>query len=131
AARPQGVRRRGAGRDRQHPGRDGGRAPARHRRDAGLRLPLEHVPRRDRLRDPDRDPALPADRPVRHGAGGEGVVRRAAFLAIAAVALLALAELALPQVLNRYYATIGVRILVAVLAATSLQLVNGFTGQFS
>lgn len=49
----------------------------------------------------------------------------------AAIAALVLAELALPQVLNRYYLTIVVRILVAVLAATSLQLVNGFTGQFS
>lgn len=49
----------------------------------------------------------------------------------AAIALLALAEWALPQLLNRYYLTILVRILVAVLAATSLQLVNGFTGQFS
>jgi branched-chain amino acid transport system permease protein len=49
----------------------------------------------------------------------------------AALALLAFAELALPQLLNRYYLTILTRILVAVLAATSLQLVNGFTGQFS
>ena len=49
----------------------------------------------------------------------------------AAIAALVLAELALPQLLNRYYLTIVVRILVAVLAATSLQLVNGFTGQFS
>ena len=56
---------------------------------------------------------------------------RAVAVAIAAVALLAFAELVLPQLLNRYYATILVRILVAVLAATSLQLVNGFTGQFS
>jgi branched-chain amino acid transport system permease protein len=50
---------------------------------------------------------------------------------VAALALLAFAELALPQLLNRYYLTILTRILVAVLAATSLQLVNGFTGQFS
>lgn len=49
----------------------------------------------------------------------------------AAIVLLALADWALPQILNRYYLTILVRILVAVLAATSLQLVNGFTGQFS
>jgi branched-chain amino acid transport system permease protein len=56
---------------------------------------------------------------------------RGVLLLAAAVALLALAEWGLPQVLNRYYLTILVRILVAVLAATSLQLVNGFTGQFS
>jgi branched-chain amino acid transport system permease protein len=53
------------------------------------------------------------------------------LLLAVAIALLALAEFALPQFLNRYYLTILVRILVAVLAATSLQLVNGFTGQFS
>lgn len=56
---------------------------------------------------------------------------RGVLLWLAAIALLALAESALPQLLNRYYETILVRILVAILAATSLQLVNGFTGQFS
>ena len=45
--------------------------------------------------------------------------------------LLALADLALPRLLNSYYLTILARILIAVLAAVSLQLVNGFTGQFS
>jgi len=34
-------------------------------------------------------------------------------------------------VLNTYYLTILARILIAILAAVSLQLVNGFTGQFS
>jgi len=56
---------------------------------------------------------------------------RGALLLLGAIAALAAAELALPELLNRYYLTILVRILVAVLAATSLQLVNGFTGQFS
>ena len=37
----------------------------------------------------------------------------------------------LPRFLNPYYLTILSRIGVAVLAAVSLQLVNGFTGQFS
>lgn len=46
------------------------------------------------------------------------------------VALLAL-DAALPRVLNPYYATIVLRIGIAVIAAVSLQLVNGFTGQFS
>jgi branched-chain amino acid transport system permease protein len=49
----------------------------------------------------------------------------------AAIALLAFADWALPQALNTYYLTILARILIAVLAAVSLQLVNGFTGQFS
>jgi branched-chain amino acid transport system permease protein len=49
---------------------------------------------------------------------------------IAAV-LLVLADQLLPRLLNPYYLTIATRIGVAVLAAVSLQLVNGFTGQFS
>ena len=49
----------------------------------------------------------------------------------AAAALLVLADQLLPRVLNSYYLTILARIGVAILAAVSLQLVNGFTGQFS
>jgi branched-chain amino acid transport system permease protein len=45
--------------------------------------------------------------------------------------VLVAADRGLPLVLNSYYLTILVRIGVAVLAAVSLQLVNGFTGQFS
>jgi branched-chain amino acid transport system permease protein len=48
----------------------------------------------------------------------------------AALGLLAL-DAWLPQVLNPYYATIVIRIGIAIIAAVSLQLVNGFTGQFS
>jgi branched-chain amino acid transport system permease protein len=53
-----------------------------------------------------------------------------AGLALAA-ALLVLADLLLPRVLNPYWLTIATRIGVAIIAAVSLQLVNGFTGQFS
>jgi branched-chain amino acid transport system permease protein len=56
---------------------------------------------------------------------------RGALQLAGAVALLALADRALPALLNSYYLTILARIGVAVLAAVSLQLVNGFTGQFS
>jgi branched-chain amino acid transport system permease protein len=49
----------------------------------------------------------------------------------AALLLLVLADQLLPRFLNSYYLTILARILIAVLAAVSLQLVNGFTGQFS
>ena len=48
-----------------------------------------------------------------------------------ALVLLVAADQLLPRVLNPYYLTIATRIGVAVLAAVSLQLVNGFTGQFS
>jgi branched-chain amino acid transport system permease protein len=57
-------------------------------------------------------------------------VRAAAWLAVAAAVLLGL-DVALPHALNPYYLTILARIGVAALAAASLQLVNGFTGQFS
>lgn len=57
-------------------------------------------------------------------------MRAAAALAAAAAVLVAL-DAALPHALNPYYLTILSRIGVAALAAASLQLVNGFTGQFS
>jgi branched-chain amino acid transport system permease protein len=50
---------------------------------------------------------------------------------VIALVLLLAADQLLPRVLNPYYLTIATRIGVAVLAAVSLQLVNGFTGQFS
>ena len=56
---------------------------------------------------------------------------RTAAVLIAASVLLVLADQGLPRVLNSYYLTILARIAIAVLAAVSLQLVNGFTGQFS
>lgn len=57
--------------------------------------------------------------------------RRGAILLALAVAALVALDALLPRVLNPYYATIGIRIGIAVIAAVSLQLVNGFTGQFS
>jgi branched-chain amino acid transport system permease protein len=51
-------------------------------------------------------------------------------LAVACAAL-ALLELIAPRLLNPYYVTILARIGIAITAAVSLQLVNGFTGQFS
>jgi branched-chain amino acid transport system permease protein len=56
---------------------------------------------------------------------------RTAVVLGAAFAALVLADQLLPRALNTYYLTILARILIAVLAAVSLQLVNGFTGQFS
>ena len=57
-------------------------------------------------------------------------MKRLAFAA-GAIAVLFAVDLLLPRFLNAYYLTILSRIGVAVLAAVSLQLVNGFTGQFS
>ena len=95
------------------PGAMVGGLAARRRRDAGLGLPLEHLPRRDRVRDPDRDPALPADRPVRHGPGREGMTRARAHARRCSPRrslLLVLADQVLPRVLNTYYLTILARI---------------------
>lgn len=47
------------------------------------------------------------------------------------VAVLAGLDLLLPGLLGPYWSTVGLRIGIAVIAAVSLQLVNGFTGQFS
>jgi len=59
-------------------------------------------------------------------------MRVRSLLAVGALlAFLALLDLAAPRVLNPYYVTILSRIGIAVIAAASLQLVNGFTGQFS
>jgi branched-chain amino acid transport system permease protein len=59
-----------------------------------------------------------------------GPGKLAAALGALALAFLLL-EWALPRALNPYYLTILTRIGVAIVAAVSLQLVNGFTGQFS
>src|SRR4030095_1891424 len=96
---------------------------ARRRRDDGLGLSLEHLPRRNRIRDLDCDPLVPADGSVRHGTGGEGMncgSRSAAGFA-AAIVLLVLADLVLPRVLNTYYLTILARIPIALLAAVCRQ----------
>lgn len=59
-------------------------------------------------------------------------MHRAGWIATAAAVLVLFAlDALLPRVLNPYYATIVLRIGIAVIAAVSLQLVNGFTGQFS
>ncbi len=59
-------------------------------------------------------------------------MHRAGWIAtLAAVLVLIALDSLLPRVLNPYYATIVLRIGIAVIAAVSLQLVNGFTGQFS
>ena len=56
---------------------------------------------------------------------------RTAAVLFGSLFLLVLIDQLLPRALNSYYLTILARIAVAVLAAVSLQLVNGFTGQFS
>jgi len=59
-------------------------------------------------------------------------VRARTLAAVGASAFaFAILEWVLPRALNPYYLTILTRIGVAIVAAVSLQLVNGFTGQFS
>jgi len=58
-------------------------------------------------------------------------VRRALVAAGLACAALVVLDVLLPRLLNPYYLTIASRIGIAIIAAVSLQLVNGFTGQFS
>ena len=58
-------------------------------------------------------------------------MRRAMVAALLASAALVALDAGLPRLLNPYYLTIASRIGIAIIAAVSLQLVNGFTGQFS
>jgi branched-chain amino acid transport system permease protein len=58
-------------------------------------------------------------------------VRGRLLLLLLGAALLAGLDAALPRLVNPYYLTVATRIGVAIVAAASLQLVNGFTGQFS
>jgi len=58
-------------------------------------------------------------------------MRRAIVAALAASAALVALDACFPLLLNPYYLTIATRIGIAIIAAVSLQLVNGFTGQFS
>jgi branched-chain amino acid transport system permease protein len=58
-------------------------------------------------------------------------VSRAGVLRLAGVGLALAALHWLPLALNPYFVTILARIGIAIIAAVSLQLVNGFTGQFS
>jgi branched-chain amino acid transport system permease protein len=58
-------------------------------------------------------------------------VRRALVAVGLACAALVVLDVLLPRLLNPYYLTIASRIGIAIIAAVSLQLVNGFTGQFS
>jgi branched-chain amino acid transport system permease protein len=71
----EGVCRRGARRDRQHSRRRAGRADPRHGRDVREWQPVVDVQGRDRVRDPDWDPALPARRTARQVHGGESMSR--------------------------------------------------------
>ena len=52
-------------------------------------------------------------------------------VAVAAVALLALLELVLKRAINPYIYDILIRIGITIVLAVSLNLINGFTGQFS
>ncbi len=83
-SRAQGVHRRGARRDRQHPRRHGGRARARTPR--GIRRVLPVAPHRRRVRrgvqghlrvlDPDPHPHLPAQGPARRSRTGARVIKQ-------------------------------------------------------
>src|SRR5262249_42890879 len=71
---PEGVRGGRARRHRQHPRRRRRRPRDRPRRTAHRRLPLARLPRRDHVRDLDRDPGTEAGRAARRGSSGEGVM---------------------------------------------------------
>ncbi len=128
-ARAQGVRRRGARRHRLGPRRDGRRP--RPRAHGGVRrgLHLLAVPRRHRLHGPHRRPARPAGGALRQGPGGEGVkgLLRSVLPFLLAAPVLAVVQWAMPEAWVLIAISVGVNVVLAV----SLNVVNGFTGQFS
>src|SRR5262249_45746028 len=86
-----------------------------------------------RVRVPDRHPAAPPEGPVRENPGGEGMSRTLkSYLpwVIAAALCLILGTLVYPS-LNPYFQSIFLVAMMNIILATSLTLVNGFTGQFS
>src|SRR4029453_12198910 len=100
---PEGLHRGRARRDRQHPGRDGGRA--RPRAPRGVRRGLSLAAHRRRLRrrvqghpcllDLDLDPDLQAQGPSRRDRAGAGMIH--SLIAVALVALSALAVATFPR----------------------------------
>src|SRR5262249_51062487 len=147
-ARADRVRVRGRRRDRRRPWRR--RRRAAHRGRPGVRRGLSVVAaaRCLRVHDPDPGAARPTERPVRSCGGGEGMKtldERVAKLRPNAVASAAsslwpiviglvvawfLQQLVAPAI-GPYKAKILLDIGIAIVAAGSLNIVNGFGGQFS
>src|SRR6266853_1916741 len=141
AARAEGVLRRGAGRNRQHPRGDAGRCPARpgggarrrlHRRSYRQRIRLQ-LSGRVRLHRADRGAGAAALGTARRARGGQGVTQWRTHPAAvrAGIALVALALLALPFALAAA-GTAWVRItnlaILFVFLSLGLNIVVGFAG---
>ena len=139
AAGPQGVRRGGRRRDRERPRRRRRRVP--HRVHRAVRRCVRHqglarcvgVHRRGRVRAADPGAAGQAQRAVRQHRTGEGLMtgfpRWAAFVLIAGLA--AGLQLTVGRFLGDYAGQIAISVGVAMTLAVSLNIVNGYTGQFS
>src|SRR5690606_24603121 len=131
----QGLRGRRARRHRQHPGRGAGRLLDRPRRAAHGRIRLARLPRRDHVRDPDRDLVAQARGAPRRRPTGEGMrsPRWALRLVVAAAAFAGLfgLELVLEAFVIEYVQRIVLLAGINVILAVALNLINGTTGQFS
>ena len=133
--RAEGLRGRRPRRHRQRSGRGPRRPAHRHFRGHGRRLSLLDLPRRDRVRDPDpRSHPAPSGDP---GPRSEGEGVKALLLTVALIGLLLalnalftgslVAGVAMPPYILQVLCLAGINIILAV----SLNLINGFTGQFS
>src|SRR6185436_18653444 len=104
------------------------------RRGDGGGLRLADLPRRDRVRAPDRDPVGAPRRHPGPQRGREGLMspglRGAAWLA-GSVAVLLVLNFALRRHFNTYIIQVVMLCGINVILAVSLNLINGFTGQFS
>src|ERR1019366_2331191 len=129
---PQGLRRGGARGRRQHPGgRPGGHDP-RHGGDLRRRLEMVHVQGRDRLHHPDRDPPVPPRRPAGPHHLREGLTPMPKhIIALAAAVLLSFGLSHYSDRIDPYFLDVLTGVGINIILAVSLNLVNGYTGQFS
>src|SRR5690606_14115552 len=131
AAGPEGLRRRGARRHRQHRRRGGGRAGHRPGRDLRGGPGRLHLSRCRGLRGADPDPAAAAHGPAGQRTDGEGLMPARAQMVLLSVLAVIVVVSALSGRYNPYYLDIAVTCGINVTLAVSLNLINGYTGQFS
>src|SRR5690606_13096405 len=90
-----------------------------------------HLSRCRGLRGADPDPAAAADGPAGQWAGGEGVMPARAQMVLLSVLAVIVVMSALSGHYNPYYLDIAVTCGINVTLAVRLNLINGYTGQFS
>src|SRR5690606_24287178 len=112
--------------------RRGGRRPAaRARRDDRRRARRLDLSRRRGVRRADPDTPAAAERAARASSSGEGlIISKSQLLLLAALGLIGIVS-AFSSAFNPYFLDVAVSCGINVTLAVSLNLINGYTGQFS